>query len=177
MRDTDNAAAQAFLAEHAFVRSVAIRAAPWPDLVDDIVQQVFLEFMRKSGQWDLERELRPLLATMTRIVAIRHWRTATRNQPEKLLQLADHLRQLAECGEDDSPMEEHQVSALQRCLRELPDRSRTIVELHYFSGMTTREIGNQIEMNPDTVCRALSRVRDSLRQCLRKNQIQSFNHV
>lgn len=43
--------------------------------------------------------------------------------------------------------------------------------------MTTREIGDRVEMNPDTVCRALSRVRDSLRQCLRKNRIQSFNHV
>lgn len=177
MRDSDNTAAQAFLAEHAFVRSVAIRAAPWPDLVDDIVQQVFLEFMRKSDQWDLERELRPLLATMTRMVAIRHWRTATRNQPEKLLQLAEHLRHLAESGDDDAPVEDHQIGALHRCLRDLPDRSRTIVELHYFSGLTTREIGNRIEMNPDTVCRALSRVRDSLRQCLRKAQIQSFNHV
>lgn len=176
MQNPDQAAAQAFLAEHTFVRSVAIRAAPWPDLVDDIVQQVFLEFMRKSGQWDLERGLRPLLATMTRMVALRHWRTATRNQPETVRKLAEHLRQLAESSDDDAPIEDHEISALHRCLRDLPDRSRTIVELHYFSGLSTREIGKQIKMKPDTECRALSRVRDSLRRCLQKVHIHPIHH-
>lgn len=177
MQDSDTAAAQAFLAEHAFVRSIAIRAAPWPDLVDDIVQQVFLEFMRKAERWDLDHGVRPLLATMTRMVALRQWRAATRNKPETVLKLAEHLRQLAESGAEDPPVEEYEIAALHRCLRDLPERSRTIVELHYFGGMTSREIGGRIEMKPDTVCRALSRVRDALRRCLRKAQIQPFYHA
>lgn len=46
------AAAEFFLQYHGFVKAVALRAAPWPDLMDDIVQQVFLEFMRKEAHWD-----------------------------------------------------------------------------------------------------------------------------
>jgi hypothetical protein len=39
------------------------------------------------------------------------------------------------------------------------------------------DIGERIEMNPDTVCRALSRVRDALRRCLRKLCIESIHHA
>jgi len=177
MNDPDGKAAKVFLAEHGFVRAIALRSAPWPDLVDDIVQQVFLEFMRKASKWDLEKEIRPLLATMTRMVAMRHWRTATRGKEETVRQLAEHLRGLAETEEDQPGLETCDLANLHRCIRDLPDRSRTIVELHYFNGLSTREIGEELEMKPDTVCRAMSRVRDALRQCLRKAQIQSMPHV
>lgn len=80
MNTGENAAAQAFLAHYSFVRTVANRAAPWPGLTDDIAQQVFLEFIRKAGRWDLSKDLRPLLATMTRMVALRHWREAMRKE-------------------------------------------------------------------------------------------------
>ena len=177
MNDPDGRASKVFLAEYGFVRAIAIRSAPWPDLVDDIVQQVFLEFIRKSSKWDLDKEIRPLLATMTRMVAMRHWRTATRGKEETVRQLAEHLRSLAESEEDGPGLESCDLANLHSCIRGLPDRSRTIVELHYFSGLSTREIGERLEMKPDTVCRAMSRVRDALRNCLRKAQIHSMPNV
>jgi Sigma-70 region 2 len=67
-KDTTEAA-RIFLSHHRFVKGVALRYAPWPDLMDDIVQQVFLEFMAKESKWDLSADARPLLATMTRHVA------------------------------------------------------------------------------------------------------------
>ena len=177
MTDPATAAASAFLAQHDFVRAIAHRAAPWPGLEEDIVQQVFLEFMRKADRWDLEEDIRPLLATMTRMVAKRHWRAATRNQKETVRQLAEHLRQLAEDGSDQPGIEAADVRALKRCIRELPERSQGIVELYYFTGLSTRDIGERIDMKPDTVCRALSRVRDALRRCLRKLCIESIRHA
>ena len=65
-------------------------------LVDDISQQVFLEFLAKQERWDLEQDLRPLLATMTRLVAARHWRERKRAMPEVMRELADYVLQLAE---------------------------------------------------------------------------------
>lgn len=177
MNDSNTAAASAFLAQHDFVRAIAQRAAPWPDLVDDIVQQVFLEYMKKADRWDLEKDIRPLLATMTRMVAKRHWRTATRNQEDTVRQLAEHLRQLAMEGEDEPGIEASGVKALKRCIRELPERSQNLVELYYFSGLSSRDIGEQTQTNPDTVCRALSRTRDALRRCLKKSQIESIRHA
>ena len=56
-------------AHGAFVRALALRLAPTPGLIEDIAQQVFLEFIRKAGEWDLASDLRPLFTVMTRVVA------------------------------------------------------------------------------------------------------------
>ncbi|SPE52322.1 hypothetical protein SBV1_1500028 [Verrucomicrobia bacterium] len=69
--------AQLVLAHHAFVKALAFKLAPWPGLVDDISQQVFLEFLAKQEKWNLDQDLRPLLATMTRLVAARWWDGST----------------------------------------------------------------------------------------------------
>jgi RNA polymerase sigma factor (sigma-70 family) len=92
-------------------------------------------------------------------------------------QLAEHLRGLAESEGDEPGLESCDLANLHRCIRELPERSRSIVELHYFNGLSSRETGGELEMKPDTVCRAMSRVRNALRQCLRKANIQSMPHV
>src|SRR5437773_3605426 len=49
-----------------FVHSLALRLAPAPGMAEDIAQQVFLEFIAKASQWDLTRDIKPLLAGMTR---------------------------------------------------------------------------------------------------------------
>ena len=74
MLSNETRVAQLVLAHHAFVKALAFKLAPWPGLVDDISQQVFLEFLAKQEKWNLEQDLRPLLAKMTRHVAARYWR-------------------------------------------------------------------------------------------------------
>ncbi len=159
--------AQAFLAHHDFVKGVALKYAPWPGLVEDIAQQVFLEFLAKESQWDLSADVRPLLATMTRHVALRLWRERTRQQPEVVQKLAEHIRQLAE-ERDRPPRYEEEIAVLKGCLAKLPEKSRELVELYYYHEVATAQIAGQVNMRADTVCRALSRVREKLRECLEK---------
>ena len=170
MDRVETRAAQLFLAHHDFVKGVALKYAPWPGLMEDICQQVFLEFMSKESRWDLEIDVRPLLATMTRHVAMRSWRERTRQQPETVRKLADHIRALAE-ERDEPPRYEDEIGALRACLQKLPERSRELVRLYYEGEESTRDIGERLGMNGDTVCRALSRVRDKLRACI----VQSMN--
>ena len=160
-------AAQLFLSHHDFVKGMALKFAPWPGLVEDITQQVFLEFMAKEQQWDLEKDVRPLLATMTRHVALRQWRERTRTQPEVVQKLAEHVRQLA-AERDRAPCFEDEMQALRLCLGKLPEKSRELVRLYYFEDVATPEIGAMIDAKADTVCRALSRVREKLRECVQR---------
>jgi RNA polymerase sigma-70 factor, ECF subfamily len=177
MNPHETEAAQAFLALHDFVRGVALKHAPWPGLMEDIAQQVFLEFMAKEQQWDLRSDLRPLLATMTRHVALRLWRERTRQQPETVQKLAEHIRQLVE-ERDAPPRYEHEIQLLRSCLQKLPEKSRQLVDLHYFEDRRTPEIASLVSMSADTVCRALSRVREKLRDCIRRAlKDQALNHV
>lgn len=167
MNPHETQAAQLFLAHHDFVKGVALKHAPWPGLMEDIAQQVFLEFIHKESKWDLTRDLRPLLATMTRHVALRQWRERTKQQPEVVQKLADHIRMLAEEG-DEPPKYEEEIGALRSCLQKLPEKSRELIQMYYYGDASTPEIAQRLEMKADTVCRALSRVRDKLRECIRR---------
>lgn len=171
MNPHETQAAQMFLAHHDFVKGIALKHAPWPGLMEDIAQQVFLEFINKEAKWDLTKDLRPLLATMTRHVALRQWRERTRQQPEVVQKLADHIRMLAE-ERDDPPRYEEEISVLRTCLQKLPDKSRELIQMYYYGDASTPEIADQLEMKADTVCRALSRVRDKLRECIQRSTVQ-----
>jgi len=175
MNTHETQAAQLFLTHHDFVKGVALKYAPWPGLMEDITQQVFLEFMAKEERWDLENDLRPLLATMTRHVAMRLWRDRTRSRPEVVQKLADHIRLLAEESEMP-PRYEEEIGLLRGCLQKLPEKSRELIQLYYYSDVSTPEIAGQLEMKADTVCRALSRVREKLRECIQR-QIQQGGAV
>lgn len=171
MNIAETHAAQIFLTHHDFVRGVALKYAPWPGLMEDISQQVFLEFMAKESQWDLSRDARPLLATMTRHIAMRQWRERTRQQPEVVQKLADHIRLLAE-ERESPPSYEEEINVLRDCLQKLPEKSRELVELYYYNEIGTPQIAEQIQMKADTVCRALSRVREKLRECIQRSMKQ-----
>lgn len=157
--------AQLVLAHHGFVKGLAVRIAPWPSLADDITQQVFLEFLAKEAKWDLERDVKPLLATMTRHVAMRCWRDRTRQMPETVRKLAEHIRDLTAPVETPARWNE-EFGALKRCLEKLPDKSRTLIELHYFGDATTVEIAERMAVKADAIRQALCRLRSQLRECV-----------
>lgn len=158
-------AAQLFLAHHGFVKSLALKHAPLPGLAEDILQQVLVEFLSKAEQWDLASEVRPLLATMTRNVALRHWRERTRELPGMMRKLAEHVRQLAE-ERDAVPRFDEEVAALRGCLEKLPEKSRALIDLYYYRDVPTREIAAQMATKTETVCRAICRLREKLRSCI-----------
>jgi len=176
MNSEETRAAQVFLAHHGFVKGLALRHAPWPGLANDIIQQVFLEFARKERQWNLDSDVKPLLATMTRFVALRYWRERTHQQPEVVRQLADHIRRLASERQDE-PRYDDELDALRICLEKLPNKTRSFVDLYYYAGHSTGEIAARMKMRSDTVCRALCRVREKLRDCLQRSLNGGLAHV
>jgi RNA polymerase sigma-70 factor (ECF subfamily) len=148
-----------------FVRSLALKLAPASGLAEDIAQQVFLEFVAKSDQWDLSRDVKPLLATMTRNVALRCWRDKTRAMSAEMRGLAEHIRSLVE-GSDVEWYRPDEQAALQRCLDQLPEKSRRFIELHYDLGVSSVEIATRMQMTAEAVRRALFRLREQLRKCI-----------
>jgi RNA polymerase sigma-70 factor (ECF subfamily) len=148
-----------------FVRSLALRLAPAPGLAEDIAQQVFLEFVAKADQWDLDREVKPLLATMTRHVALRCWRERSRAMSAEMRGLAEHIRALAEGSEVEWYRAEEQA-ALRHCLQQLPEKGRRLIELHYDLGVSSVDIAAQMEITAEAVRRALFRLREQLRKCI-----------
>jgi RNA polymerase sigma factor (sigma-70 family) len=152
-------------AEGGFVTALALKLAPAPGMAGDIAQQVFLEFLSKGKKWDLSGEVRPLLAGMTRNVARRFWREASRKMSPEMYGLAEHIRTLAE-GEDVSWYSNEEKNALRRCLERLPEKSKRIVQTHYYLGVSSVEMANRMSMSAAAVRRALFRLRAQLRRCV-----------
>ena len=167
MQTSETRAARLVLTHHGFVMALALRLAPWPGLADDITQQVFLEFLAKEEKWDLQSDLKPLLATMTRHVAMRHWRQRMHHLPEVTQQLADYIRDLAGRQEIDCRWED-ELAALRRCQEKLPARGRELIDLYYFRGFSTVDIAGQTGVKSDAICQALCRLRGKLRQCIER---------
>jgi len=168
MNSQPNCPVKELLAAHdGFVHALALRLAPAPGLAEDIAQQVFLEFLAKEAKWDLAKDLKPLLAVMTRNVARRCWRERLHTLPEVQRELAEHICQLAESREVTWFGEEEKTT-LRRCLDRLPAKSRRLIELHYYLDTSSVEIAQQMDMQPDAVRRALFRLREQLRKCVRQ---------
>ena len=161
---SDNAS-DAVQSHEPFVRALARKYAPAPGLADDIVQQVFTEFLAKRDAWDFTTDIRPLFHTMTRHVAQRCWRDHARRMPSEQRQLAEHIQRLAESREA-SVYGEDEKAALRQCLEKLPEKSRRLIEGHYQLGVSSADIASGMNLSADAVRQALCRLRGSLRKCM-----------
>ncbi|MEY2578211.1 MAG: polymerase sigma-70 factor, subfamily [Verrucomicrobiota bacterium] len=54
------------------------------------------------------------------------------------------------------------AAILHRAINELPESDRDLVHLHFFGGLTFREIAEARKMNPKTVCTRLTRCKERL---------------
>lgn len=185
METKDRIAAGKFLALHKYVKRCALMAVPVPDYVEDIIQQVFVEFMDKAEQWDLEGDLKPLLAKMTHHVAGRFWRERSKTLPPMLEKVALRLRLpmndssswTAETVERDNETFEQELKALHICLERLPDKSRDLIHSYYFDEIGSDEIARHKNIRVNSVCRAIWRIREKLRICITQILQKESHHV
>lgn len=152
-------------AHEAFVKGLALKLAPLPGFAGDIAQQVFLEFLEKRDRWDLSGDLKPLLAAMTRNVAQRYWRERCKAMAPEVIALVEEIKSLNE-REDVPWYSDEEKKALRNCLDKLPEKSKTILKMHYDLGVTSVDMAAQMQMRADAVRRALFRLRYQLRKCV-----------
>lgn len=173
MKESEIRASNLFLSNHGFVAGVAFRYAPLPGFNEDIVQQVFAEFVGHADRWDLDADVRPLLVRITQNVARRYWREQTRKMPEVLRQIAERARRVAERNAEldaEQPRETEEIAALRRCVKKLPAKSREIIHLHYFNGMTMRDIAKEKQTTDAAVRRAFCDLRKKLHACMKRRE-------
>mgnify|MGYP006295653681 CR=1 FL=1 len=161
-----------------FVKMLSVKLAPFPGVCDDIAQQVFLEFINKKDRWDLNNDIKPLLAGITRNIALRYWRELKKNMSPELAKLAEHIKTVAGSREDsaEEQKEEQKKRALRFCLRKLQAKSRKLIEVYYYLDLTSIEIAKKMSMTADAVRRALFRLRKKLKKCIQRS-LQGRDYV
>lgn len=161
-----------FQDHYSIVLAVARRYAPTPDLVFDVVHQVFINFVEgiRKHQWHTDQDFSAILTRMTRNAAIDHWRQNRSHLSEKVRDVAERLmKQNRETDLLGNPSEE--IENLRQCVEQLQPHSRHLIRRHYMDGVSMTDLSETESINPGTLRKNFFRIRQLLRECMQtKNQ-------
>lgn len=134
----DRAAFAALFARYApRLRRLVGRGLPRTSDADDLVQQTFLQVHRARRDFRPGSRLRPWLLTIALNLARQYFRRRGR-RPEASLPDDGPGEPIASAGSD--PEGAVRDAQLRRALDALPDAQREVIVLHWFEGLSFREI-------------------------------------
>lgn len=120
---------------------------------DDILQEVFLRYMKVWGKMESEEHIKATLIRIT-VNCSNSWLSSA------WFKKTDPLDENIAAVEDNSAQ-----SALSEVLK-LPVKYRTVIHLHYYMGYSVAEIAELTKTNPSTVKTRLARARGQLKKTL-----------
>ncbi len=138
------------------VHGVLLSRVPRSD-VDDLVQDVFLQAMRRLGSLRSAEAFGPWLAAIARNRARDHWRRG-----EDTVELPEEL--------PGSPHPEGDAMSVLAAIRRLPEAYRETLVMRLVEGMTGPEIAERAGLKPGSVRVNLHRGMQMLREALGRSE-------
>jgi len=138
-----------------------------PDLeADEIAHRAFITAFREIQAYTPGTNFRAWLATIARHQLLAACKELARRRRRERPGLDDELLTarcalLEEGDEPDLPTEH-----LARCLEELDDAARELIELRYREGLGARAIGERVQRTPNAISKKLSLLRRRLAECV-----------
>lgn len=153
-----------YLRHGRMVKSVLMRLEPGidPAMVDDLAQEVFLTLTATSGRYREEGRLKSWLCGIA-ARKLRDWRKKRRTRLRLLGQYDDPV------SPSTSPRPDEQAAAreaLGRALSALAPESREVLVLHHMEGLSADQIGEALQISPNTVWTRLHRARAAMKHAL-----------
>lgn len=148
--ETENFAARAFKEHSDTVYRLAYARLKNRDDANDVLQEVFLRYLRQNMPADSAEHEKALLIRIT-------------INCSKTLLAANKRRKTEELYESIPSPEREECNALEAAMR-LPVKYRTVIHLHYYCGYSVDEIARLIGCRPATVRSQLFRAREKLKK-------------
>jgi len=161
MADFDAILQQTQAHVRAYIAGMGIRAHE----VDDLAQDVYIEFYRNFDKMPGDATPGRWLKGIARNVCLNHIRVAARKGRLHQEAIATILEGTSTPA-DASASEGDVFPALDDCLSTLPPKSRQIVEMRYTRDHTSSEIARLLSRTAESVRVALHRIRTTLRDCI-----------
>ena len=137
-------------------------------LVDDFVQEVAMTAWRKRREFDRARDFDSWIIGMARYVVLRHRRDQAR---QRVILAPDLIESLAAMAMADPLSPNERQQALDACLDSLGESAKTLLGMRYQEGKPLAAVAEQLGRSHGAIRTALSRLRESLRQCIRERLI------
>lgn len=136
-------------------------------LRDEVLQDTALAVLARWSTYDRARPFLPWVLAIARNL-VSSSRRRSRRAPAGLTDAAMDALEAA-IAEVDSA-ERARLAHLAECLRLLGGRAREICDYRYRSGLAPRRIAEILGLAPNTVSKALERLRGELRACIERRE-------
>jgi RNA polymerase sigma-70 factor (ECF subfamily) len=153
------------------LRAYIISLMPGLDGADDVLQEVNVVLWEKRETFEPGTNFRAWACAIARFMVKSHRRKAFREG--KVVLDEKILEKLEEHGRGRSGREEERLRALERCLGDLGEDERRLVEHHYFSKIKLEEFAALHNRSVGSLRVALFRIRAALRKCINGKLVTS----
>jgi RNA polymerase sigma-70 factor, ECF subfamily len=140
----------------------------WND-AEEVMQETHLVLWREFERFEIGSNF---LAWASRVAfhQVLAWRK--RRQRDRL-QLSDAVLELVveEATRDADALEER-AAALTGCIEKLPDQQRDLLRLRYTNELSIEEVARRAGRTVEAAYRALSRIRQTLHECVSRSLLQ-----
>jgi RNA polymerase sigma-70 factor (ECF subfamily) len=139
-------------------------------LIDDVIQEVYVQVYKELPEYDPGTEFMAWVKAKTKYAALAQRRKLGRTASARqryLRRVAERVSEQAEAREREHLLE-GKLAALRKCLATLSKRVRCLIDLRYFKGLSLEEVGRQAGMKRPAVSTAIHRARAALATCVER---------
>jgi len=131
----------------------------------EALQTTCVKLWDKAAEWNPETEFLPWAFAVARFTILSHIRDRMR---DRLVFDVDVVEAMAQDVETVAAEFEERRQALGNCLEKLKAEQRDILQSHYLTGRTVREIADATQRSESAVKMTLLRLREQLSDCIQR---------
>jgi RNA polymerase sigma-70 factor, ECF subfamily len=136
-----------------------------PHLRDDVFQEVALALWQQMEAYDPSRSFG---AWARGIAANKILQAREKNARFPLVFSPETIRAVLDAFDQTEATASRKAEALRDCLKQLPGKSRQLLDLRYEQELKNDEIARRSKSTLDAIYQALSRIRQKLEECIRR---------
>jgi len=142
--------------------------------VDDIAQEVFIQYYNSIHEKPEDTHILPWLKGIAKNISLNYFRSRKRRSYHHT-KAAEMLVSVKNDLEDQH--ERHDISnALHECLQELAPKSKMVLFLRYNNGLKSHKIGEKIGATGKAIRMSLVRIRKILKKCIERKIGQEYRY-
>jgi len=151
------------------VRAYIGRFVRNPDIVDDLAQEVFIAAYKTLNTYNGDAPLGIWLIGIARNRALTYIRDESRRRARESGKFETAMAEWrVEDVERHSDAEtcDQELSAMESCIKNLPENSARLIREHYFNSRSSVELASSLGKKESSIRMTLLRIRQSLRDCI-----------
>ena len=132
---------------------------------DDVFQEVALTLWKEFPRYDRSRSFAAWARGVAAMKLMQRW-DKTKRLP--IVLSPEAIQAISSAFDRSEELASGKAEALERCLDQLPEKSRHLLELRYERSLKIEQIARELEATLDAVYQTLSRLRARLLDCVNR---------